>query len=357
MKGAILAILLMLGTCLIIPTGCANNNVKENTANEPIWGKTYSSAYSSGPEFFIYYAFFLHTNDSLTINATISGTVQIWFGGYNSQPNLYYSLPTIIFNSSSNDTVASNGLIDDTMDFWLISSVNQMMTIIVRHYALGSIQYTINKINATDPITTVQNQINNLTMNMTNLTTELNVTKDRINQLNSQVNNLITNESLYYHKLTMMGQIIDQIIGQNIPELWTAIEKNNTILANQLVSNMTELSNQISLLNNTLNDRISNIKPYNDTPIWDELNNIKQPINATYLNQTLVNQTVVNTTEVRPVTYLNKTITNKSETNPLIAIVAGMLGGIISGFVIATILIRRQKPEIIYMKNIEPPEG
>ena len=55
-------------------------------------------------------------------------------------------------------------------------------------------------------------------------------------------------------------------------------------------------------------------------------------------------------------TYINKTIEKKSLPDYFMSAIAGVIGGIISGFVIATILIRRQKPEIIYMKNVEPPE-
>ena len=66
---------------------------------------------------------------------------------------------------------------------------------------------------------------------------------------------------------------------------------------------------------------------------------------------------MVNKTEVQPVTYINKTIENPSKTDYLTSASGGIIGGIISGFVVATILIRRQKPEVIYMKNVEPPEG
>ena len=70
----------------------------------------------------------------------------------------------------------------------------------------------------------------------------------------------------------------------------------------------------------------------------------------------VVNQTVVNKTEIQPMTYINKTIQKKSLPDYFMSAITGVIGGIISGFVIAMILIRRKKPEIVYMKNVEPPE-
>ena len=120
---------------------------------------------------------------------------------------------------------------------------------------------------------------------------------------------------------------------------------------------MTEMSGRISLLNSTLIDRISNMPKYNDTPIWDEINKVKQPINnTTFVNQTMVNQTVVNKTEVQPMTYINKTVEKTTAPDYLMTAIVGIIGGLIGGLIIGTILIRRKKPEISYMKNVEPPE-
>jgi Na+/glutamate symporter len=82
----------------------------------------------------------------------------------------------------------------------------------------------------------------------------------------------------------------------------------------------------------------------------------RRVVNQTVVNQTMVKQTVVIKTEVQPMTYINKTIEKRSLPDYFMSAIAGVIGGIISGFVIATILIRRQKPEVIYMKNVEPPE-
>ena len=74
--------------------------------------------------------------------------------------------------------------------------------------------------------------------------------------------------------------------------------------------------------------------------------------NLTVVNETVVNQTVVNKTEVKPMTYINKTIQKRSLPDYFMSAITGIIGGIISGFVIATILIRRQKPEIIYTRKL-----
>jgi hypothetical protein len=150
-------------------------------------------------------------------------------------------------------------------------------------------------------------------------------------------------------------------------ELWSAMAENNTNLLNQLVTNITELTDQLSFLNSTLNERISSITQYNDARLWDEINNITRSvgnisvlnqtiINQTLLNQTVVNQTVDNRTIVQPVTYVNKTIEKTLPVDYLSSAIAGIIAGVLSGIIAAALLVRRQKPQIIYMKNVEPPE-
>jgi hypothetical protein len=154
------------------------------------------------------------------------------------------------------------------------------------------------------------------------------------------------NETSDYARLEALIQSIDSSLGQNITDLWTALSENDTDLMSQLVSNITNLTDQLSLLNSTLNH----------TPIWDELNAVKRPINATYLNQTVVNQTVVNKTEVQPIRYINKTVETNTPSAYIASTGLGVVGGIIGGFIIATILIRRKKPDIVNTKNVEPHE-
>jgi hypothetical protein len=51
-------------------------------------------------------------------------------------------------------------------------------------------------------------------------------------------------------------------------------------------------------------------------------------------------------------TYINKTIEKRSLPDYFMSAITGIIGGILSGFVIARILIRRQKPEIIYTRKL-----
>ena len=358
MKYAIASILLVLGTCLVVPTGKADN--AKLTDNEPIWGKTYTESYS-GTETRHSYYFNVNSNDNISINTTVTNPYsQVWFGGLTD--NNILPLNPFFFSSSSNNIsgngdAAARGFIDSNVNFWIVSGLDQIMMIVIRMYSTTSIQYTINKINATDPIIALQNQVNNLSMNLTNITSDLNSTKTRLSLLNDQLSQLSINESSDITRLQTLIESLNASLSQTITELWTAMGNNDTILMKQLVSNMTELTNQLSMLNSTLNDKIANIPKYNDTPIWDEINTIKQPINATFLNQTIVNQTVVNKTEVQPVTYINKTIENKPQPDYLTSVIVGIIGGIIGGFIMASVLIRRKKPEIVYMQNVEPPES
>jgi hypothetical protein len=216
------------------------------------------------------------------------------------------------------------------------------------------------------------NRLTKLENQVANLSSELNSTKSQLNSLNDQLSQLAINESADITRLQSMIETIHSSLDQTIMELWLAIGDNNTILMDQLVSNMTELTDQLEFLNSTLNDRISNISEYNGSSLWDAITNIRQSIdnisllnqtiinqtliNQTLLNQTVVNQTVDNRTIVQPVTYVNKTIEKTLPTDYVLPTIAGIIAGVISGLAAAVILARKQKPQIIYMKNVEPPE-
>ena len=210
-------------------------------------------------------------------------------------------------------------------------------------------------------------KIKKLENQIANLTSELNSTKIRLDLLNDQLVQLGIDEAANIDQLKALIDSLNASLQRLTQDLWTAIRENDSILMTQLTTNITELTDQLSFVNSTLNYRISNISEYNGSSLWDAITNIRNSIanisllnqtviNQTLLNQTVVNQTVDNRTIVQPVSYVNKTI-EKSQTNDyVVPILAGIISGIMSGLAAAVVLVRKQKPQIIYMKNVEPPE-
>jgi len=263
MKGAaVMCLLLILGTCLIVPTGTAANT--KTNANAPIWGKTYTDS-TTGSETRRSYYFPVHANDNITINTTMTNSyAQIWFGGISSDTSNWTQLPlpSFYYNSASNNIsglapdAATSGLIDSDVNFWIVSGMDQMMMIVIRMYAATSFQYTINKINATDPIIGLQDQIDDLTMDLENQTAELISMNIQLDWLSIQLVNLHDKE---LNDTTGLQTLIDSIkdnLSTNIEELRTMMDNNDTISMDRVISNMTEMSGRISLLNSTLIDRI-----------------------------------------------------------------------------------------------------
>jgi hypothetical protein len=368
MKGAILAIMLVLGTCMVMPTGMATNT--KTIGNEPIWGKTYTDSCTSGTEIRKSYYFQVHANDNITINTTVANAYsQVWFGGITDVGNpqtVSLPLQPLFFSSASYNIsglapdAATSGLIDTSEHFWIVSGMDQIMEILVRMYSTTSIQYTINKINATDPITGLQNQINNLTMNLTNLTLNLNELQNYTQWMNKSIRQNLSDE--YNDIFNWFLFRLSNLEGQ-LDMLNTSYQENLTLFQRYMESTNASIELLQDAWSSSIRQELDDMNNMtrNMTLIRDEINIIKQPINATYLNQTLVNQTVVNQTvvnktEVQPVTYINKTIENQAKIDYLTSAIVGIIGGLISGGIIATVLVGRRKPEIIHMRNVEPPE-
>jgi hypothetical protein len=385
MKGAILAIVLVLGTCLIIqmPMKVKGDTIQLN------WIKTDTDFKLGGGQSmdgylrvnesdvitvnwkdgFIAYGYKVHIyicsfdialnynaiNYSAAVTAGLQVTTSLW-----SQLGFPYTYAAVSNDSSGHYDGLTNPL-SSPQEFW-IEVVRDVMLYISIDVAQTLGPQTFN-VTVTPDNNSINNQVKNLTNTVsvlneivTDLFAELYSTQAQINVLSDQLSQLTMNETSDYARLEALIQSIDSSLGQNITDLWTALSENDTDLMSQLVSNITNLTDQLSLLNSTLNHRISNIPKYNDTPIWDELNAVKRPINATYLNQTVVNQTVVNKTEVQPIRYINKTVETNTPSAYIASTGLGVVGGIIGGFIIATILIRRKKPDIVNTKNVEPHE-
>jgi len=224
------------------------------------------------------YYFFVHHGDNITINTTNSGSGRLYFGGLPHEDSagnictLLIQQSPFFYSVSSNDSIAGwpyNGLIDASVNFSIVSDLDQMMMIFIKiETSPGTIQYTINKITATIPqdpaINDLQIQINALT---TNITTLQNQTQNLTNQINA------INSTLKTMNQTQQGII------ENITNLWTSY--------NQLNTSITQLEDVIQNLNQTSSENFKWIEE-NLTTIKTDIDNIQNildsiPKNETYL--------------------------------------------------------------------------
>ena len=181
----------------------------------------------------------------------------------------------MIFSSASNTTTASQGYINFPVitapySFWMVSGSDQNMLIIVSIYAdaTSSIQYSINKLNATTPqdpaIKQLQDQVAAMSNNITTLQTQVTSLTNDINNLNTTINSMNKTQQ----------QMLD-----NISDLWAAYNSLNTSLA--------ELQNELAKINQT---NSQDIAQFNEsiTRLETNITNIEQ--NLSQLNSYVLRQ-------------------------------------------------------------------
>ena len=190
--------------------------------------------------------------------------------------------------------------------------------------------------------------------------------KTNISELRSELWNGIFDLSVY--ESSDVSRLQAQINNLN-SSLFVTIEElrllgiaNDTALMEQLVT----LSTLVGSVNDSLNAQITSIPSYNDTLIWNEINNLSEResiiqvnnttvIQQTLYNQTLLNQTVVNQTLVNetPMKYVNTTFTKEADSSAAIgaAMAGGALTGGCAGIAVATLGSRKKE-----LKPIPPPE-
>jgi hypothetical protein len=175
--------------------------------------------------------------------------------------------------------------------------------------------------------------------------------KENLSTLRTEFYDNLINLSIYEsNDITRIHNQIE-LLNSTINYLQTLIiADNDTNITNKL----DDLSTLISIINGTLNDRISNIPQYNDTFIWDEMDILKQVqpmvlinnttlVNQTIVEQTLLNQTLVNQTLVNetPVSYVNRTQQSTVDITP--AVVGAVVAGVTSGTGTAVVMGRRKQ--------------
>jgi hypothetical protein len=234
--------------------------------------------------------------------------------------------------------------------------------------------------------------------------------QDKYNSLNNTLNNLghtindfdnIT-DNISYNLSIIKGEI--STLGNDINDIRYSLNENDTNLLGQL----NDLLMLINLINDSLSTQITSIPTYNDTEIWNEINNFNTSLenlsnlidsfnisegadittsfhylqellndnaaafNSNYwrlynrvdminvslndlwnttqfekINQTVLNQTFVNQTLVNqsyPTSYVNKTQSMEADITPAIGV--AVVAGVISG-VGTSVVVGRRKQELL----------
>jgi len=302
--------------------------------------------------------------DIIAINySNISESVNTWQPQYNCYGYWQYMAH---FNSAPPQsfwiTPSGYGIFQVKVDAYSTSISQQTF-----NFTITSSQDNINtKIdNLTSQISALDYIIYNMTTNIYNITTNISKIATQISDIYADIYNLSMWES---SDISMVRDRINQVndsLTQMIENLDLLSAQNDSELVRSIDGVVVNFSQIIDGLNSTLNDRISNIPTYNDTSVWNELNNLSQvqPVveinNTTIINQTLltlkndtyVNQTLINQTPITH-TYTNKTQTLSMDSTLAVggAIVAGVISGVISSVVINKFMNRRK------LREIPPPE-
>lgn len=236
--------------------------------------------------------------------------------------------------------------------FWMEVIVDQIIRIdFLVTKTLGSQTFNLTITPGNDSAETqmknLATAVSELNETVTNLKNDLTTIKVKLDALENELSSLAMNESLDIAYLLSLIESLNTSLSQAMTKLEAAMASNDTVLIDRLATNITEISNQLSLLNNTINERISNIPIYNDTSIRGELDKVKRSIeNISIINQTVVNQTLVNTSEIKPTSYVNKTIENPTRTDYVTAAIAGILGGLLGSILTVGVMTRRPRPEL-----------
>jgi hypothetical protein len=255
---------------------------------------------------------------------------------------------------------------------WITPSGYGIWQVKVDAYVGTLSQQTINITINPDP--------NNPNARIDNLTSQISTINDIIYNMTTNTSKIIKEISDIYADIYNMsaweaGDIgdvkteinqVDTSLTQMIENLNALSAENDSMLTKNIDTMVTNLTQVMDNLNTTLNTKISEIQPYNDTSVKSELDNLSkvQPVveinNTTVHNETLltlVNQTVVNQTLVNssPVThtYTNKTISLSTDSGNAVgaAIVAGVISGVLSSVIINGMRENRKK-----LREIPPPE-
>jgi len=309
MKTIAIVIIFVLVITMFIGLGIDNGSAGPRKVSEPSWGKTFTQYSPGGNLIMTCYAFPFLMGDNLTINVTaISGNSRvISFGTINNGqgcsagsvggPFLYFI--------TSNETITNQQSITVSTQYWLVSGVEQSMGIWVQTDSTGSITYSINKINATQPqdpaIKDLQNQVNVLQTNMTNAQTQISILTQQLNTMNN----------------TQKQMLI------NITNLWNAFDKLNTSLTDltDIVNNLNTSSYQNYSKNITwLGDNITKIKAdlydiQNQITVLskdkDNIKDVQGQLNNTLKNITTLNNNITQIKNTLPKAYNDTALKNQ----------------------------------------------